>query len=108
MIKAEIKSEDLVYCVDFDATAWFEQASSDDLVKLIMCNFNGRPAGKVALFFKDGEIEVIFDYCLRMELGIVECTINEDDARKWLKDNKGRHYFSDLLTSAIMRMTVNE
>ena len=58
-----------------------------------------------AKFFKDikGEIEVILDYCQRVKLG-VECIINEDDAIKWLKDNKGRHYFSDLLTSAIMRM----
>jgi|TARA_Y100000034_G_C6664867_1_gene291620 hypothetical protein len=105
MIKAKIQSEDLVYIVNFDATAWFDKASSTDLVKLIMCNFNGRPAAKAALFFKniEGEIEVIFNYCHRVKLG-VECIINEDDARKWLKDNKGRKYFSDLLTSAIIRM----
>lgn len=118
MIKAKIHTDDFVYSIDFDATNWFEQASSQDLVKLIMCNFRGRPADNAALFFEDRSadkienldifsatiaIKVLFDYCRRIKVDS-QCVINEDDARKWLKDNKGRNYFSSLLISAISRM----
>ena len=116
MIKAKLHTDDLVYNVELDATAWFEKASSEILVKLIMCNFTGRPAEGVALFFEhyyifepNGDIGVAFEYCRTTRIGF-KCVVNAGDAKKWISDNikhlstkekkehNGKCYFSTMLS----------
>lgn len=95
MIRANVHSDDYVYEVDFDATLFFEQATSEQLADLIECDFGGDyPADDVARHFDDEnqEITTLLDYCRRKDECGFECHVNSDDAAEWLKANRPALY----------------
>jgi len=68
MIRAEAHSDDRVYEISFDATPWFEQATTRELDALASCDFGGDyPADEVARYCADmnPELAAMFDYVRR-------------------------------------------
>ena len=96
MIRANVHTDDWHYDVDFDATAWFEQASDQEIIELADCGWRGDyPADAVAEFMADhnNQIQRLFDYLShdprtgKDPIGF-ECSVNEGDARAWLKEHR--------------------
>ena len=96
MIRANVHTDDRHYDVDFDATAWFEQASDQEIIELADCGWRGDyPADAVAEFMADhnNQIQRLFDYLShdprtgKDPIGF-ECSVNEGDARAWLKEHR--------------------
>jgi len=92
MIRANVHTDDRHYDVNFDATAWFEQASDQEIVELADCGWGeDYPADAVAEFMADQnqEIERLFEYVSHGKDPIgFECSVNERDARAWLKEHR--------------------
>jgi len=96
MIKANVHSDDHCYDVVFEATAWFIDASDADIINLANCNWRGDyPADNVALFFEDYDPSIarLLEYCRDSQSGFAEgvgfeCYVDEDDALKWLEENR--------------------
>lgn len=97
-IRAEVHTDNLAIEVEFDATAWFKQATDAQILALAECEFGGDyPADEVARFYDDSpldqdkRIELLFDY-LALKMGGepcgFECHVNEEDALAWLLDNR--------------------
>ena len=88
MISAEIHSDDFRFKVDFDATPWFEQATSEQIIALIKCDWRGDyAADDVATFFEDvnSKIANLLDYCRRGEGDFgFEVSVNGEEALNWL------------------------
>lgn len=91
IIRAEVHSDDFARTADFDATPWFLEASKGAIVELAECGWRGDyPADRVAQFIarQNPEVEKVLDYAtLQSEMGF-ECSVNEADARAWLKENR--------------------
>lgn len=95
MIRAECHSDDFVYDANFDATPWFEQASTDEIIALARVGWGGdREADEVARFFKTANVDVLamFDYLEkisdRYDSCGFECRVNEADALAWVIANR--------------------
>lgn len=93
-IRAECHSDDHHVETKFDATAYFEQASDDELLDLAKCDFGGDyAADAVAQFFDDRTTKRLFDYLAtdptmgRETVGF-ECHVDENDAMEWLAANR--------------------
>lgn len=91
MIKAEIHSDDRKIEVEFDAAAFFKQASDDELQKLADCGFRGDyPADDVGHFEagRNSEVQRVFDYLeITRDQGF-EVVVDSDDASAWLRANR--------------------
>lgn len=97
MIRAEVHSDDHVFKADFDATKWFEQASDEEIIALILCGFGGDyPADAVAHFMAehDSNVARVFQY---LEFGPkmpdgdtvgFECHVSDSDASMWIQKHK--------------------
>jgi hypothetical protein len=85
-------SDDWAHEVTFDATAWFEQASDQELRALHEIGYLGDcAADAVLLFFEDciAELAGLLEYCRRSQTrgreGVgFECEVDEDEAMCWL------------------------
>jgi hypothetical protein len=98
MIKAEAHSDDHVFTTTFDATAYFEQASDQQISELQACGFGGDyPADAVAQFHADTnkDLEAMFDYLARIandpskkDCSGFECHVDESDAQAWINANR--------------------
>ncbi len=97
MIRAEVHSDDRAYEIDFDATAYFVQASDEDLFKLAKDDWGGGyPADWVAEYFEktNRNIKAMFRYLRspevreRRDAPGFECYVKEADAMEWLKKNR--------------------
>ena len=90
MIKAECHSDDRKVEVNFDATQWFKQATEQNIIDLAKCEWrNDYPADEVAIYMADfnTKIKTMFDYIAIVgEFGF-ECSVDEDDAKIWIKAN---------------------
>ena len=91
MIKAECHSDDRCVEVDFDATPWFDQASDEQILDLIKCEWGyDYPADDIAIFMadKNPEVKSMFDYInIRGKIETIgfECSVDEAMATLWLK-----------------------
>ncbi len=93
MINAECHTDDYAVQIDFDALAWFTQASPEEICKLHRCGWGGDyPADDVAIFFADTVTVDLFTYIRISQRGRnpvgFECHVDEDNARKWIEDNR--------------------
>ena len=91
IIKAEVHSDDYDQEVDFDAAAWFEQASDKEITDLAECGWGGDyPADYVAKWFEDTnpDIAEVFEHCRHThEMGF-ECHVEAEDVYEWLEANR--------------------
>jgi len=93
MIHAECHSDDHVVEVKFDATAWFEKATDEEIKALAACDWGGDyPGDAVAEWMAehDASVKALFDYlALRPKepLGF-ECHVDATDALAWIKANR--------------------
>lgn len=93
-ILAEVHSDDRVFEIKFDSTAWFRQASDDDILKLAGVEWGGAyAADKIAEFHdKDPEIAELFNYLhlIRGRQNAIgfECHVNAESAMVWLKKHR--------------------
>jgi hypothetical protein len=91
MTRAEVHSDDHKVEVNFDATAWFQQASEDEIVSVAACGWQyDYPTDNIAIWYSDthAEVQKLFFY-----LGIVQdqgfgCSVHADDALAWLAMNR--------------------
>lgn len=91
MIRAEIRSKDLVRKEEFDATKWFSSASAEDIDNLFKLGLQGnRMANTVALALRLSNIFIADVLGYTREVGDFkfEVSINPEDALKWLKENR--------------------
>lgn len=95
MIQGKCRSDDYNVEIEFDATAWFEQASEADIIKLAECQWGGDyPADAVSEFFSDQETSRIFDYVsnhpAKLSNNAVghETYVDSDQAVRWLEENR--------------------
>ena len=95
-IKATCSSDDRAINIDFDATAWFEQASEDEIMALADCDWGGHyPADKVAYHYRQAATKDLFDYVETLsayqngndQIGF-ECHVDQDDVMVWLQLNR--------------------
>ena len=101
MIKAEVhtddyrfseESDDARFFTGFDATAWFAQASQENILKLAEIGWGGDyAADDVAEWSADGlpnkAMQRMFRYTQAGDMGF-ECHINGGDAMTWLIAHK--------------------
>lgn len=93
-ILAEVHSEDRVFEVEFDATAWFRQASDDEILSLSEVKWGGDyAADQVAEFHSaNPEIAELFNYLDLIRGGQdengSECHVNAESAMTWLKKHR--------------------
>ena len=98
MIKAEAHSDDYAVEAEFDATAWFEKATDNEIIELMNCGWGGDyPADDVAIDIAktNEEVDAIFTHTANIandpskkDLSGFECHVEEEDALKWLKENR--------------------
>lgn len=94
-VSASAYSDDRVIKVDFDCTAWFKQASHDEIVRLAEAGWaRDYPADEVAEHMADlnEEVKQLFDYlALVQKAGKdcgFECEVSKEQALAWLKENR--------------------
>lgn len=97
MIKAECHSDDYEVEVSFDATPWFERASTGELFDLARCEYGGDyPADCIALYVaeeqSDEGVKEMFAYLNRAhhrrEPVGYECHVDPEDAEVWLAEHR--------------------
>lgn len=98
MIRAEAWSDCRQVKIEFDATLWAEQASDQALIALGQCGCRGDyPADDVVIYMANHDekakslfafLEIVQHQPISGDTNGFECAVNEDDFRKWLKDNK--------------------
>lgn len=93
MIRAETHTDDRTFEIDFDATPWFEQATPQEIVDLLNCDWGGGYAADAVAEFFNGtnqEITNMFHYIYSLKGADVgfECHVDEDDAVAWLDQNR--------------------
>jgi hypothetical protein len=94
MIKAECHSDDRCVEIGFDATPGFENASDDKILALAEFGWGGDyAADDVAIYMADQSdgVKTMFNYLdLRGRIETIgfECHVNEDNARKWISENR--------------------
>lgn len=94
-VQAEVHNDSHSMTVDFNAAAWFAQACDKDILELSKIGWRGDyAADAVAEYFEssNGDIAALFSYCrathnTRRHEGF-ECSVNEDDAVKWLETHR--------------------
>jgi hypothetical protein len=91
MIKAEARSDDGAFNIEFDAEPWFEGASHDEVDALIRCVHEGTfggdyPADRIAyeLAESDPELAAMLDHCERKEDCGFEVYVNQLDVVMWM------------------------
>ena len=95
-IKAILRTREDDGHAEFDAVAWFEQASEDDIAKLLTedrlgngRHYSGEQCLKVAQFFvgKDSGVSMIYDFVNQESRprGELRCSIAVADVARWLK-----------------------
>lgn len=103
MIKAEAHTDDHVFEVEFDATAFFKAACAESIVDLAKCNWGGDyAADDVAMYCGDpgvdgytSELTKMFQYIelikdkrsKKDECGF-ECHVDQESAMKWLNKHR--------------------
>ena len=99
-IPAEVHSDDHKVTANFDAVAYFVQASDDELVGLVDCGFGGDyPADEVAQFMADLDegVERVFMYLsfepehFGEKVGF-ECHVDQRPALLWIKAHRPTAY----------------
>lgn len=88
-VKAEVRSDDFVFEVEFDCTAWFEQASEEELWELYKCGWRGDyPADEVARYCSvfNFDVRCVLDYASRKEEMGFEVIVYDESAIDWLQD----------------------
>jgi len=60
MILSRVRDERSGFEAEFDATAWFEQATPSEIEMLERCDFGGNPAEDVARFCADEDEDVAY------------------------------------------------
>ncbi len=96
MIKASLKDDNDIISIDFDVTAWFEQATDDQIVALAKSEWGyDYEADAVAdYFFEKDENVTKFFTCLRImqEIGRgnngFACAIDDGEAIKWVTEHR--------------------
>jgi len=92
MINAKCYSDDGAVEVNFDATAWFEQATDEQIKELADIEWGGNYASDdVALHMAtvDKKVQKVFDYCeINRDMPGFECRVNPQDAIAWVKANR--------------------
>ena len=97
MIQTEIHTDDYVMQCEFDATPWFEQASTKDIDALIECEWRGDyPADAVAMNHPDmpDNLKDLFKYLEliaargRKSIGF-EVIVDESQALEWINNHTG-------------------
>jgi len=92
MIRAEVHTDDFAYTAKFDATPFFKQATTEEVIELVQCEWGGDyPADEVARFHegRDGFADVteVFADAQRRKTGF-ECHVHYPDAMSWLALNR--------------------
>ena len=92
MINAKCYSDDGAVEVKFDATAWFEQATEEQIKDLADIEWGGNyAADDVALFMaeQDKKVQKMFNYCENHPDGIgFECHVTPEDAMAWVNEHR--------------------
>ena len=94
-IEAEVHDDARLNLIVFDAGAWFNQASDQEIFDLHEIGWGGDEAADVvALFFEETneDIGALIVFCRSTQgthnaLGF-ECSVNADNAMDWLKQNR--------------------
>ena len=94
-IRAEAHDDNHAFEIEFDAAAWFEQASDETILKLAECGWEyDYPADEVAIWMaeKNEDLAHMFAYIqavanTRKSCGF-ECSVDKADAVAWLKLNR--------------------
>jgi hypothetical protein len=87
-IRAEAHTDDRVYEVSFDATAYFAQASDASWRDIHKCGWGGYfPADCVAEFMvsQNKDLAALFDYNARARKRGFECNVEPNEAMSWLQ-----------------------
>lgn len=94
-VSAKCYSDDHVVERKFDATRWLKQASDEEILELVQCEWGGDyPADIVAehMANHDFGVDEMFTYIrIRQDAGIsegFECHVTADDAKAWIKKNR--------------------
>ena len=98
MVRAEAHSDDMIAAAKFDATAWFDQASDDQVVDLADAGWGGDyQADEVASFFENSpgfdRLTDMYGHLFRANrdrearVGF-ECHVHSGDAFAWLEGNR--------------------
>lgn len=103
-IKASAHSDDRYHEIEFDAKEWFEQASDEDIKRLIECGFGGDYGADAVAEYFDGKIPEItrmFEHIgsinpLSREMVGFECYVDEFDARQWIGINRKQIELDDI------------
>lgn len=92
MIRAEVHSDDYAAAARFDATAWFEQASDDEIHGLVACHCGGDYAADAVAVWSASLFDAVADVFRYDELARCgfECHVNEDDAEAWIAKHRPR------------------
>lgn len=104
MIKAKAWSDCRGIEVEFDATKWAQQATNQAITDLIEIGCRGDyPADDVVLYMArfDKSAEKLFTFIELVplqpfsgETNGFECEVDQDDLKKWLKENRPELYYS--------------
>lgn len=90
-IAAEVHTDDRIYEVNFDAAAYFAQASDEDLRELHKCGWGcDYPADNVAHFMEtvNPDVGAMFTYNARSREPGFECNVEGGDAMTWLQTHR--------------------
>jgi hypothetical protein len=98
VIRAECHSDDYNVNVEFDAERWFRSATRKDVLALAQCGWRGDyPADAVAESEteRNGDVAFMFKYVnaiqndpTKKDCCGFECSVDPDDAKKWLRKNR--------------------
>jgi len=97
MIHAEAHSDDYIAEVKFDAVQWFQNASDQEIVNLIKCDFGGDyAADDVVRYFieKNTAVSDFFSYFDNKPIMVngdtvgFECHVDIEDAEEWILVNR--------------------
>ena len=91
VIKAEVHDDDRIFEAEFDATSWFDQAEDDEILELARCGWgNDAPSDWVARFCRDTDrhVDEVLSHVGRERNVGFECSVNEEDALRWVAKNR--------------------
>jgi hypothetical protein len=88
-VDAEAHSDDRKIELDFNAAAWFEQASDQDIRDLAEIDWGGDYASDaVAQFYSDSDLKKLFAYVGVVDDCGYECNVVEESAMTWLRSHR--------------------
>ncbi len=91
VVPAECHSDDWKRLNTFDAALWLSQAQDKEILDLARCGWRGdQPSDAVALFMADysDKLARLFKYVEATDDVGFECSVDPEQARKWLEKNK--------------------